>query len=440
MKGAFSLAFLFPNVVSGIINIFILLLLVVAAAAAMKTMTRYNHMENTALERVQKIVNDKLESLDTPAPPPAENKTANESQYKGDTEKVLTDDVKQVVEEAAQTAETGEKEKKRDKNTPDLLMDANELLEYVSPESIISKRIYTIERMRKYRVKINAEFLQQAALTSENSRLGISLPRFASNIAMILGLFGTFIGLALMVTKISMLMPNPGAADLSVSTLKSSIADMDTVFQGIKTAFSTSIVGIFTTLVCLMLNYRVRRRQTAFFHELETFTIEKLIPVLVPPVESEHLMEEVSFQLQDSFNTLNNIVTQNNQTLNHLNTVETSFKSIVDEVKDITRREESKNYENVMGLLADNNKTLLRLVDTWPKMAAAMKDHSKLAENKIDTLVTAMKNQQNLFDREFNRVLQVRKGGVMLNFPSLTNVAIILSAAVILTTVLIMVL
>lgn len=394
MTDIIAISFLFPNAISGIINAIIFFLLFLTIIVSWHTNRRYKVMEKDALKAVRNRVEEKLE---------------NRSQRQNKNE------------ESPKKKKKNENNGKPAKPEHEILMEKEELCEYADRRSIIYKRINTIEEMRNRQVKINVDFLQQAALTSEASKTGVSLPKFSTNLAMILGLFGTFVGLALMVSKISMLMPGTGAADFSISTLKSSMADMETVFQGIKTAFSTSIAGICTTIVCLILSYKIRRSQTIFFHELETFTVEKLIPVTVPSVESEHIMEKVSLQLNDSFNSIDHIISQNNETLTNLNTIETSFKTIIDQVRDITKREESRNFENVLGSLADTNQSMTRILDLM-----------KLSGEKMDSLVHSIKNQQDVFDRELTRILQVRNGGAVINIPSLSNLFIFISLFIIL--------
>ena len=217
MNDIISMSFLFPNEISGVINTIIFFLLFLTIIVSWITIRRYRITESEALRIVQSRVNEKLSTLNSP-------------------------DLSQNQDMSEKCEENGGKKNRKDENSaPDLLMEIEELCELresIDKDSIIYKRIDAIERMRNYWVKIDVDFLQQAAITAESSRLGITLPKFSTNLALILGLFGTFIGLALMVTEISMLMPNPSATDFSISTLMSSISGMETVFSGIKTAFS----------------------------------------------------------------------------------------------------------------------------------------------------------------------------------------------------------
>ncbi len=380
--------FLFPNEFCIAINSVIFLLLFVTLLVSRHTIKRYRKREKRTLKKVERKVDEKLSRLRAPL------------------ESVNTEEAK----------EDGRKEE-----IPDLLMNIRDLQEGVTRKSIIYKRLDTIERLRKYRVKISADFLQQDALTSEASRLGVTLPGFSRDLAMILGLFGTFIGLAFMVTKISMLLPNPNALTFSISGLKSSIANMETVFQGIKTAFSTSIVGILTTIICIYLNFRIQRNQTAFLHKLENFTVEKLIPVTVPPVQSEHPLENIAIHLQDSFDNLEFIITQNKDTIENLSTIQGSFKTIVDEVRDITKREASRNFEGVLTLLKKTNESIIGIVDQWPKMVEAMKGQGKVAKEEINSLIDVMRKQQETFSKEVNRIMRIKEKGLVVIVPSLSS-------------------
>jgi hypothetical protein len=396
--------FLFPNTICIIINSVILFVLVVTFLVSRFTIWRYKRREKLALDKIQRKVEGKLSRLEVPM----ESRNDN-----------------------------GKVENEKNDKLPDLLINLFELREGVNKKSIIYKRISTIESLRKYRVKINSDFLQQTTITSEAKRLGTILPGFSTKFAMILGLFGTFIGLALMVTKINMLLPNPNSLTFSISSLQSSITSMGTVFQGIKTAFSTSIVGIFTTLICLYLNFRIYRNQTSFFHELEAFTVEKLIPVTVPAVQGEHPLENIAFQLQDSFDDIEIIISQNKDTIENLGTIQSSFKTIVDEVRDITKSEASRNFEGVLTLLTKTNDSITSIVKQWPEIIGTIKKHDMLTERKIESLINVVKKNQETFDKELNRIVQVKRGGMVWNFPSVSNVIIVISSIVIITTLMI---
>jgi hypothetical protein len=369
------------------------------------TIWRYKRQEKLALNKIQRKIDEKLSRPEVPQS-------------------------KDFVKEGAIEDENKDK-------LPVLITNLFELREGVQKNSIIYKRIDTIEHLKNFRVKINADFLQQTTITSEAKRLGTTLPGFSTKFAMILGLFGTFVGLALMVTKINMLLPNSNSLTFSISSLQSSISSMGTVFQGIKTAFSTSIVGIFTTLICLYLNFRIYRTQTSFFHDLEAFTVEKLIPVTVPAVQGEHPLEKIAFQLQDSFDDIEIIISQNKDTIENLGTIQNSFKTIVDEVRDITKNEASRNFEGVLTLLTKTNDSITGIVKQWPEIIGSIKNRDMLTERKIESLINVIKKNQESFDKELSRIVQVREGGMVWNFPSINNVVIIISSIVIISTLII---
>ena len=384
---------IFPNIISASINGLILVIFAVAVWSGMRLARRYKKHETRYLKKVERKVDERYEQTLS----------------------------------SSSTTTSGEKGGDGSPNELATLMGTEELLEFIRSDSIIFKRIDAIGRMRKRRVKINVDVLQQATYATEITRFGYSFPKLSISLVMILGLFGTFLGLSLMVNKISMIMPSANSLDLSFSSLQMSLREMDTVFKGIKTAFSTSVVGIAATIICLMVNYRIRRKQSIFFHKLEVFTVEKLIPVTVPPVESEHLREEVSFRLQDSFDTLNHAIAQNNSILNNLSEIESAFNIIVGHIKDITNREESRHFENVINLLDKNNDLVGRYVEQWPGIVKVMEDQGKLTENKINTMIGAFERGQEVFTDQYNRLVQTRNGGLVVNFSSKWNLVVILT-------------
>lgn len=397
----FLISFVAPNAISGIINLIIGIFLAISFLMGISHIKRYKNHEKKSLEKARKNVSEHLSTL-TSHMATAEN----------------------------------ENEKSDGKGFPDLLIDVDELKAGLDSESIICQRIDTISNMRKFRVKVNVDVLQHATLTSEASKLGITLPSFTMSLSMILGLFGTFIGLALMVTKISLLLPNPDALDLSASILMNTISDMDTVFQGISTAFSTSIVGIGSAIFCLYISFQLTRNQTAFLHELDIFTAENLLPVTVPAVEEEHLLEEVSFEVRNSFEQLNAIFNKNTKIIEELNAIENSFKTIISSIREITDREESRNFEGVLGHLAETNLRLTQITSSWPDLIKVMQNYAQDNRSNMESFTQMIDKQQELLKEQIEKVINSKTGGVSFYLPSLRNYGILISLSAVIGAVL----
>jgi hypothetical protein len=74
-----------------------------------------------------------------------------------------------------------------------------------------------------------------------------------------------------------------------------------------KTAFVTTLVGLFCAIVLSFFNFMLARAQSAFYDALERFTTAELLPATVPAVEDETMMERLSLQLAESFARLGDI-------------------------------------------------------------------------------------------------------------------------------------
>jgi len=251
------------------------------------------------------------------------------------------------------------------------LIGEDPLLEGIRRTSLVGERALAIFKMRTYRVKVNLEILQQLTIRRDESAPGWGYLPFAANLAMMLGILGTFIGLAVMVQQIHLGLPrDPQGAALD--TWVSSLSNLKSVLGGMKTAFSTSLLGIVTAVVASSLDHRVRSERKALFEGLERLTAEELLPATVPAVEDELLLERVSFQLEESFSRLDEIVRQNRETLRDLTATQEAFVEIVGEVRSITRGQSARNLDSVIDLAGNANEAVLQVAAQLPKLASSM--------------------------------------------------------------------
>ncbi len=259
------------------------------------------------------------------------------------------------------------------------LMDISELKEGINPKTLILERLESVEKMRTHQVKVNLNTLQQMTLAKEEACFGMAIPHFVTNMTMMLGILGTFVGLAIMVQNISLEMPN--SAQLDISSWKQALENISAVLDGMKTAFSTTLWGMSCAVISMVINFWLHRIQTSFLQEMEKFTIEDLLPATVPVVEDETLLERVSLQLEESTGRLNNIAEKNNQTIEELNSVEETFRDIIQEIRHITKNEASRNFEQVIEKLTEANISIITLVEHLPKVVTAIETTNSKINN-----------------------------------------------------------
>lgn len=214
-------------------------------------------------------------------------------------------------------------------------VELHELREHVPPDTLIGDRLAALARMKQARVKVNAETLQQMTLLRESASASLAFPGYAVDLAMMLGMLGTFIGLCLMLLQMQGVLPGAaGAPDDSAFT--AAATSLGNIIASKKTAFVTTLIGLVCAISVSGLNFLLARAQSAFYDGLERFTTGELLPATVPQAEDESAMEKLSLQLGDSFSQLGSLADHHTQNLERIEAMETAFGTIVESIRTIT--------------------------------------------------------------------------------------------------------
>lgn len=245
------------------------------------------------------------------------------------------------------------------------------LREGVDPKSLIGERLVAIEKMRGHQVKVNLRTLQQLTSAREAASKGLTAPSFTAGIAMMLGILGTFLGLSMMVQQIQFSLPSDSGG-VTLESWTDAFANISTVLAGIKTAFSTSLVGMVSAIWLSLLAARLSRVQAALLEQLERFTTEDLLPATAPTAEDESLLERISLQLENSFLHLGEVSQDNRDVLRNLTGAQAAFADIVEEIRLITKNEASRDLERVVAELVKTNAAVLSVVEKLPGIAHAV--------------------------------------------------------------------
>ena len=128
------------------------------------------------------------------------------------------------------------------------LLDLSELQEGLDRGTLVWQRVRSLEVLASHRGKVDVASLRRQSLERDEATKGWTAPGFVSGLAMLLGIFGTFLGLAAMVQQIQLGLPTAQDAVTS-EALQESISHLRTVLGGMKTAFATSIAGMSCALV-----------------------------------------------------------------------------------------------------------------------------------------------------------------------------------------------
>jgi hypothetical protein len=251
------------------------------------------------------------------------------------------------------------------------LIDVDQLLLSVDASTLIGDRLRAISEMRRYRVKIDLDTLQELARHRDATAPGHGYPAFASSLSMMLGILGTFVGLSIMVQQIHLGLPTD-LAGLTPDSWLDSVKQLGSVLGGMKTAFSTSLLGMVGAIVASTASFRIAYRRQHVFEMLERLSSAELIPATVPTVEDELLLAQVARQLDDSFSKLDLIYGQNQEALQELTAAQGAFISIVDDVRDITRGQAARNLDGILGQLAQSNEAVLAVSRQIPGIVSAL--------------------------------------------------------------------
>jgi len=222
------------------------------------------------------------------------------------------------------------------------IVSAEELAQGVPPESIIGDRLRIIAQLRKSQTKVNLAALQQITRAHEAARIALRFPAMAVNLLMLIGLLGTFIGIAIVIQQIG----------LNIDLGDGSLQSFGKAFGGMYTKFSTTLTGLAGAIAVAVLNFRLAHAQERYFEDLDRFTVAELLPATIPVFEDETLLERVSRQLEQSFSLMQEIATKNAKTVEEVAAIQTGFADIVGNIRQQTRADAPDRLHNLLGQVA----------------------------------------------------------------------------------------
>lgn len=247
---------------------------------------------------------------------------------------------------------------------------ASDLLEEGGETSLIQRRVAAIQLLRGRRVKIHLPTLQENAIANLEVRSELEAPSRTAHTAMMLGILGTFWGLAALVQDIRFALPEGDAWD--PASWRRSLENVMAVMVGIKTAFSTSLVGMGTALVLTQLANRLQSLRAQVLFHLEDFTVRRLLPILSPEYDDNTLLDRVSRRVEDAYEGLAESLEHNDATLEKLSGVHETYLEIVDQVRSLNRTKAGQGFDDVVDGLAQANASVLEVAETLPKTVDAV--------------------------------------------------------------------
>lgn len=335
------------------------------------------------------------------------------------------------AQEARQPIGTGEAGGDEDRPEPKIesapLIGLTELMEGIPGDTLVGDRLASIVRMKQARAKVNVDALQQSTMLKEGASTSLSLPSYVVSLVMMLGLFGTFIGLSFMVVDIQQALPASGTG-ANATQWAASVSSLGRILAGKKTAFSATLAGLFFSIVVSALNFALARAQSSFYDALERFTAEELLPATIPAFDDETPWEKLSTQLGDSFEHLKAVAAEQSRSADQMVAVEKTFSTVIENIEAITQRAATAPLQgmtgeisSVIGQLTQVNTAMIGMTEKLPQVISAFRQSQQATLSEIHN---SMQGQQAAIDR-LARTLQAPGNGR----PLYANVGLVAAGA-----------
>jgi hypothetical protein len=271
-------------------------------------------------------------------------------------------------------------------------VDLRELSEGVPADTLIGDRLAALARMKQARVKVTVDALQQMTVLRESASFGLAFPGYAVDLAMMLGMLGTFVGLCLMLLQMQGVLPSASGLP-AAGGFAEAAASLGSIIASKKTAFVTTLVGLACAIAISFLNFLLARAQSGFYDALERFTTAELLPATVPVVEDETAMEKLSLQLSDTFSRLGSLSDEQAGNVERLQEMQLAFGAIVESIRAITQQSARGPAEEAAGALTtlvkqlgDANDALVKVAESVARSAVQQRQQVLAAERRADTV------------------------------------------------------
>lgn len=211
-----------------------------------------------------------------------------------------------------QVAENYREVERKQETDPELIKE--DLLQEVDPESIPAQRVVELKRISVRGGDFDQVALADVLAAREGAQ--VSVARYVASVLVLLGLCGAIWGLSGLIRKMGPALvqvqeqldntvsengsarPDAGTSTDNTAAVQASFAalvkTMSDSLTNTRGAFFASLTGILASVLLLLFNWFVSRRQIDFLATLEDLTATRLIPIFKPLPEAAQLAEVVA--------------------------------------------------------------------------------------------------------------------------------------------------
>ena len=200
-------------------------------------------------------------------------------------------------------------------------------LEYYSEDGLIPKSISTLFRLSRTSMEDRDKIYYLEEVLNDQR---MAFPKGIPGMAVIIGFLGTVLGLLIAVYEL----PETIRQDYSQSTALDNLFDsMGVAFEGMGTAFGTTLVGLSIALVLTFGNLLYQSRWNKLEHQLIDFLFLRLYPAFTIPAE-----ENIVTLLVDAVD----------NTRSALEVIEQGNRKLIGSINTLTKNVEQYNQENTL--------------------------------------------------------------------------------------------
>jgi len=227
----------------------------------------------------------------------------------------------------------------------------------VRPGTIVAARLDLLAKLGRSRVRIAAESLRRLSHEQAAALPEAGFVRFASQMLLLLGVFGTLLSL-------------PGNGDLAA-----------------RIRFAPLLFGCFLGMAGFSADHLLRWQHASFFAAFERFTVEDLLPATAPDRDDESLLQQVSLQLEESSVQLAGVIEQNRDAIEELTGAQTAFAAMLEQVRSLVVSDARQDLSRVIEQLDRATRGVLGVVEGLPALTAAIEATSHSFQQRFDSLM-----------------------------------------------------